>query len=82
MPHKKCPFCASDNVQNESGRKKCRDCLAEYEIDERSECVFANTDSLSLPLKVRGTVCSHCGLLQDVDTARCRLCGTPINCDQ
>jgi NMD protein affecting ribosome stability and mRNA decay len=82
MPHNECPFCDSCNVQDESGRKRCLDCLAEYEIDERSECIFANTDSLSLPLKVKGTVCSHCGLLQDVDTAKCRLCGTPIKCDQ
>jgi hypothetical protein len=82
MPHSKCPFCASENLQNEFDKKKCLDCLAEYKIDERSECIFANTDSLSLPLKVRGTVCSNCGLLQDVETDKCRLCGTPISCDQ
>ncbi|WP_372678195.1 hypothetical protein [Desulfosarcina sp.] len=59
---------------------KCLDCLAEYEIDERSECIFANIDDLHLPL--RGTVCRHCGLLQRVDTDKCRLCGTSISCDQ
>jgi hypothetical protein len=80
MPHNKCPFCASNNVRNESGALKCSDCLAEYEIDDRSECIFANTDDLRLPLK--GTVCSNCGLLQGMDTDKCRLCGTPISCEQ
>jgi hypothetical protein len=80
MPHSNCPFCASGNLRNESGKMTCLDCLAEYEIDERSECIFANTEDLHLPL--RGTVCPHCGLLQGVDTAKCRLCGTSISCDQ
>lgn len=80
MPQSECPFCASGNLQNESGKMKCLDCLAEYEIDDSSECIIANTDDLRMPL--RGTACPHCGLLQDMDTDKCRLCGTPINCDQ
>jgi ribosomal protein L32 len=80
MPHSKCPFCGSDSLRNESGKMTCLDCLAEYEIDESSECIFANTDDLHLPL--RGTVCPHCGLLQGVDTDKCRLCGTSIRCGE
>lgn len=80
MRHSECPFCASENIRSDSGRMKCFDCLAEYEIDEGSECIFANTEDLPLPLK--GTVCPYCGLLQGINTDKCRLCGTPINCDQ
>ena len=54
MPKSKCPFCASENLHYESGKVNCLDCLAEYEIDKKSECIFANTDSLQLPLKVKG----------------------------
>ena len=79
MRRSECPFCASDNIHKDSGKMKCLDCLAEYEIDDVSECIFANTDDLRLPL--RGTVCPHCGLLQCVDTNKFRLCGTPISCD-
>lgn len=80
MLQSKCPFCASENLRNESGKIRCLDCLAEYEFDDKSECIFASTDDLRLPLK--GTVCPHCGLLQGMDNDKCLLCGTPISCNQ
>ena len=44
------------------GEKICPKCQAEFEFDDRGECVFANPDNLRLP--INGTVCRVCGLVQ------------------
>jgi hypothetical protein len=73
----RCPFCEKLCIEPESGNTECPECGSEFEIDDRSECVFANTKNLRLPAK--GTVCSFCGLIQNVDVEACLYCGTWIN---
>jgi len=72
----KCPFCEKRCIEAELGRHKCSECGSEFEIDDRLECVFVNTEKLRLPAK--GIVCPL-GLIQNDDVKTCPYCGTWIN---
>ena len=60
----KCPFCLNHSVEAKPGRTTCPECSAEFEVDDRLECVFADTEKMRLP--VNGFVCVVCGLVQGV----------------
>ena len=51
---------------------RCPMCYSKFEIDDRLECMFADTDDLKLPKS--GTVCAICGLIQDGDQLNCLYC--------
>ena len=36
----KCPFCLNPIADSNPGEKICPNCQAEFEIDDRGECVF------------------------------------------
>jgi hypothetical protein len=57
-----CPFCLSHSMEPKSGQSNCPECSAEFEIDDRLECVFVNPMNLKLPVNWR--VCVSCGLVQ------------------
>jgi hypothetical protein len=73
----KCPFCLHPISDFNPGEKTCPNCQAEFEIDDRGECVFANPDNLKLP--VNGTLCSVCGLVQGEGRDSCGYCGAESN---
>jgi hypothetical protein len=73
----KCPFCLTGCLEAEPGFKNCRDCNATFEIDDRGECIFGDTENMKLP--AIGTICGRCGLIQDVDVRNCLYCGFEIN---
>jgi hypothetical protein len=51
--------------------------IAAFEIDDRAEGVFADTDNIRLP--VNGIICGSCGLVQGVNRKSCLHCGLGIN---
>jgi hypothetical protein len=59
------------------GKTQCPVCNATFEIDDRVECVFADTDNIKLP--VNGIVCGSCGLVQGGNKKSCLYCGIGIN---
>jgi hypothetical protein len=69
----KCPFCLHPIADSNPGEKICPNCHAEFEVDDREECVFANPDKLKLPIK--GTICRVCGLVQGEGRDSCGYCG-------
>ena len=69
----KCPFCLNSIADPNPGDIICPNCQAEFEVDDRRECVFANPDNLKLP--VNGTVCRECGLVQGEGRVRCGVDG-------
>ena len=58
-----CPFCLKQCIHAEPGKTCCPVCDAIFEINERVECVFTDTDNIRLP--VNGVVCGSCGLIQN-----------------
>jgi hypothetical protein len=52
----KCPFCPKHSIEVKPGKTTCPECLAEFEVDDRSECIFINPNKLRLPMAVNGTV--------------------------
>ena len=40
-----CPFCRETEIGDDTGPTVCPACKAGFEIDDRGECVFVNTDS-------------------------------------
>ena len=72
----KCPFCLSQSVAAQPGKTTCPECSAEFEIDDRLECVFVNPKNPKLP--VNGLVCVSCGLVQGTDNRMCVYCGTEL----
>ena len=73
MPNSlKCPFCLHLIPTPKPGPTTCPACSAEFEIDDRLECVFVDPAKLRLP--VNGTVCLVCGLVQDDQVERCVYC--------
>lgn len=76
----KCPFCTDHSISPISGKTTCPNCFAMFEIDERGECVFVDTNNLRLPAK--GTVCPGCGLIQGEMTEKCNYCGAFLYSDQ
>ena len=72
-----CPFCINQCIHAEPGKTRCPVCDAIFEIDDRAECVFADTDNIRLP--VNGIVCGSCGLVQGANRKSCMYCGLGIN---
>jgi hypothetical protein len=72
----KCPFCLNHCIEPKSGKTRCPVCKAEFEIDDRLECIFADTGKIRLP--VNGIVCGSCGLVQSGDNHNYLYCGTGI----
>ena len=56
-----CPFCRQSDLLGNPGKTVCPSCKTVFEIDERGECVFVDTDSLRMPMY--GQVCAECGLV-------------------
>jgi len=54
----KCPFCLNYSVKAKPGKTTCPECSAEFEVDDRLECIFADTKKMRLP--VNGFVCRVC----------------------
>ncbi len=78
VTHKiKCPFCLDHSVEAKSGKTICPECSAEFEVDDRAECIFADTKKIRLP--VNGFVCGVCGLVQGDEVERCGFCGAEIS---
>jgi hypothetical protein len=73
----KCPFCDNRCIEAKSGKSNCPECHAEFEIDDRLECVFVDTEKIKLPAK--GIVRLLCGLIQNDDVKTCLYCGMWIN---
>ena len=72
-----CPFCLNQCIDAERGKTRCPVCSADFEIDDRVECVFADTDNIRLP--INGIICGFCGLVQGVNRKICLHCGVRIN---
>ena len=68
-----CPFCLNPIADSKPGRKICLSCHAEFEVDDRGECVFVNPDKLRMP--INGTVCRSCGLVQGEGRDSCGVDG-------
>ncbi len=69
----KCSFCLKNSVEAKPGKTACPECSAEFEVDDRLECIFADTQKMKLP--VNGTVCGVCGLVQGGERGNCVYCG-------
>ena len=72
----KCPFCLSQSVEAKSGKSNCPVCFAEFEIDDRLECIFV--DPINLKLPVNGFVCRSCGFVQGYENRKCAFCGVEL----
>jgi hypothetical protein len=73
----RCPFCENRFIEANPGKTHCLECESEFEIDDRLECIFVNTERLRLPAK--GIVCPLCGLIQNDGVKNCLYCGRWIN---
>ena len=73
----KCPFCQNHSVDAKPGKTTCPECSAEFEVDDRLECVFADTQKMRLP--VNGFVCNACGLVQGDENRNCLYCGVGLS---
>ena len=47
----KCPFCLNHSLEAKPGKTTCPYCSAEFEVDDRVECIFADTLKMRLPVK-------------------------------
>ena len=72
-----CPFCLNQCIYAEPGKTQCSVRIAAFEIDDRVECVFADTEHIRLP--VNGIICGSCGLVLGVNRNSCLYCGIGIN---
>jgi len=57
------------SVEAKPGKTTCLECSTEFEIDDRGECIFADTLNMRLP--VNGKVCGVCGLVQGDENRNC-----------
>ena len=73
----KCPFCLIQSIEAKSGATICPECDAQFEIDDRLECIFGDIDNTRLP--AIGTICTSCGLIQAGSPQNCLYCGAVIN---
>ncbi len=64
-------------VESKLGKMKCLECYANFEYDDRMECVFVDTKDLRV--QVHGTVCPQCGLVQGEDVQRCVYCAVGLS---
>jgi len=78
LEYLKCPFCLNHSVDAKPGKTTCPECSAEFEVDDRLECIFINPDKPGLPLAVNGTVCRVCGLVQGDENRSCVYCGAGL----
>jgi hypothetical protein len=76
IKHLKCPFCLNHSAGAKPGKTTCPECSAEFEIDDRLECIFADISKIRIP--VHGFVCSVCGLVQSDHAKSCFYCGTKL----
>ena len=72
----KCPFCLSQSVEAKSGKSNCPVCFAEFEIDDRLDCIFIGP--INLKLQVNGFVCISCGFVQGCENRKCAFCGVEL----
>jgi len=72
-----CPFCEAGFIAAEPGYISCPECGASFEIDDRGECVFGDTENLRLP--EQGTICASCGLIQAGEHQNCLYCETVLS---
>ena len=72
-----CPFCRKTEIDSEPGKTICPNCQISFEIDDRGECVFVDTENPKIP--VDGLVCAECGLVQQAKRDSCAYCGTLLN---
>lgn len=72
-----CPFCRQSDIGDKSGPTICPAWKTVFEIDERSECVFVDTDSPRM--SIYGQVCVECGLVQYDKRDSCVYCGIIFN---
>ena len=77
IDHLKCPFCLNHSLEAKPGKTACPECSAEFEIDDRGECIFADKQKMRLP--VNGFVCGVCGLVQGDEVERCGYCGAELS---
>ncbi len=73
----KCPFCLKHRLECTPGKTTCPACLAKFEIDDRGECIFADTSNPRMP--INGTICMDCGLVQSADNEICVNCGKTLS---
>ena len=73
----KYPFCLNHSLEAKPGKTTCPECSAEFEVDDRLECIFADTRKMRLPL--HGGVCRGCGLVQGDASERCGYCGAELS---
>jgi hypothetical protein len=73
----KCPFCLNHRLEAKPGKTTCPECSAEFEIDDRLECIFANTQKMRLP--ENGMICGVCGLVRDDENSNCVYCGVELS---
>ena len=71
------PFCLDRCIHPEPGKTRCPVCDATFEIDDRTECVFGDTNEIRLP--AIGTICAFCGLIQAGENQNCLYCRALIN---
>jgi len=72
----KCLFYLNHNVEAKPGKTTCPDCSAGLEVDDRGECIFADTQKISLP--VNEMVCGAYGLVHGNEAGRCGYCGAKL----
>jgi len=78
VTHKiKCPFCLNHSVKAKPAKTTCPGCSAEFEVDDRLECIFVDPQKMRLP--VNGFVCGVCGLVQGHENRSCVYCGAELN---
>ena len=78
MTHKiRCPFCLNHIEDAKPGKTTCSECSAEFEIDDRLECIFADISKMRFSVKV--FVCMVCWLVEGDQNWRCVYCGAKLN---
>jgi len=72
----KCPFYLNHSLEAKPGKTTCPECSAEFEIDDRLECIIINPKNPKLP--INGLVCASCGLVQGTGKSKCMYCGAEL----
>jgi hypothetical protein len=77
LDYLKCPFCLNHILEAKPGKTTCPECSAEFEVDDRLECIFADTQKMRLP--VNGMVCGDSVLVQDNENRNCVFYDAELN---
>ena len=72
-----CPFCRETEIGDDTGPTVCPACGVGFEIDDRGESVFVDTDDPRMPMC--GQACMQCGLVQQDKRGTCVYCGAAFN---